>query len=278
MSCSDPGVQQLPRGEHRKAVVAPPGRVLVKADYSQLQLRILAAAANDRAMLAAYERGEDLHALTALRMTGREEVTKEERQQAKIVNFGVIYGMGAAGLVKVARRDYGIEMSVAEARAFQDAFFRAWPGVDRWFKRLMLDARYPNGPREVRSPSGRRVLIPDHDWHGKRANYSIVTRESDGFKAVLALLWQRRGQCPGAIPVAFVHDEVVLEWPSDQADAAAAYLVAAMRDGMTPAVAPCPLVVEATAGPSWGEQYPVAEWMARAKRPCLRQPVAPATD
>ena len=97
MSCSDPNMQQLPRGEYRRCVVAPPGRVLVKADYSQIELRIAAKVSGDQALLDAYLRGEDLHSITAKNVLGIHEVTKEDRQLAKALNFGLLYGMGARG-------------------------------------------------------------------------------------------------------------------------------------------------------------------------------------
>jgi DNA polymerase-1 len=104
-SCSDPNLQQVPRDpRYRRCFVAPEGRVLVKADYSQLQLRIAAKVAGDRAMLDAYARGLDLHTLTARRITGKADVTKADRQLAKAVNFGLLFGLGAKGLRGYARR------------------------------------------------------------------------------------------------------------------------------------------------------------------------------
>ena len=97
MACSKPNLQNLPP-EVRRHVRAPEGRVLVKADYSQIELRIAAKVSGDERMLEAYERGEDLHSITAKGITGQEKVTKEERKLAKAVNFGLIYGQGAEGL------------------------------------------------------------------------------------------------------------------------------------------------------------------------------------
>src|SRR5439155_4757867 len=80
MSCSDPNLQQLPRGAYRRCIVAPPGRVLVKADYSQIELRIAAKVSGDKALLEAYQRGEDLHTITARNVLGIADVTKQHRQ------------------------------------------------------------------------------------------------------------------------------------------------------------------------------------------------------
>lgn len=112
MSCSSPNVQNIPNksrlGELRKCIVAPEGRRLIKADYSQIELRIVAKIAGEEKMLEAYRKGEDLHAATARSITGREEVTKEDRQLAKAVNFGLLYGQGVQGLREYARNSYGV--------------------------------------------------------------------------------------------------------------------------------------------------------------------------
>jgi DNA polymerase family A len=108
-------MQNLPRGEYRKCVAAPPGRVLVKADYSQVELRIAAKASGDKALMAAYERGDDLHTLTARQVLGIAEVTKEHRQLAKALNFGLLYGMGAKGFRNYARSHYGLGLTEDQA-------------------------------------------------------------------------------------------------------------------------------------------------------------------
>ena len=95
MSCKGPNLQQLPRDpRYRRCFIAPPGRVLVKADYSQIELRIAAKITGDTRMLAAYQKGEDLHTLTARALLGKTDVTKADRQLAKAVNFGLLYGQG----------------------------------------------------------------------------------------------------------------------------------------------------------------------------------------
>lgn len=129
MSCSTPNVQQLPRGGYRSCVAAPPGRVLVRADYSQIELRIAAKVSGDRALLEAFRRGDDLHATTARSVLGIEEVTKDHRQLAKALNFGLLYGMGAAGFRRYARSQYGLALSDDEARRYRAAFFKSYPGL-----------------------------------------------------------------------------------------------------------------------------------------------------
>ena len=97
-------LQNLPRDKrYRRCFSAPDGRVLVKADYSQVELRIAAKVSQDEAMLAAYQAGQDLHALTCCHVLGVTEVTKEQRQLAKAINFGLLYGMGARGFCLYAK-------------------------------------------------------------------------------------------------------------------------------------------------------------------------------
>jgi DNA polymerase-1 len=124
MSCKEPNLQQLPRdARYRRCFVAPPGRVLVKADHSQIELRIAAKIANDKRMLDAYRGGEDLHTLTARSLLGTTEVTKADRQLAKAVNFGLLYGQGVPGLGRYTLANYGVRLTEAEAARHRETFF-----------------------------------------------------------------------------------------------------------------------------------------------------------
>jgi DNA polymerase-1 len=235
MSCKEPNLQQLPRDvRYRRCFVAPPGRVLVKADYSQIELRIAARISGDKRMLAAYRDGEDLHTLTASAVLKKPmgEVTKADRQLAKAINFGLLYGMGSRQLVVYARTNYGVKLTEKRAAAHRDAFFATYPWLRRWHYSI------PTPPIETRTLAGRRRLI-----QGTGA---------DGLKRALGLLWERRDECPGAVPVLFVHDEVVVECDADRANTAAAWLSRAMVDGMTPLIAPVPVAVEVMTAPTWG--------------------------
>jgi DNA polymerase-1 len=256
MAAGNPNLQNLPRGAHRRCFVAPPGRVLVKADYSQIELRIAAKVANETAMIKAFRRGDDLHELTARLVTGKKKVSKQDRQLAKPINFGLIYGLGAEALRKKARTDYGVNLSLEDARRYRDAFFAAWPGIAAWHARVNKERwRRLMGhtlPSETRTLTGRRVLVKPELWHGARANYVVQGTGGDGIKAALALLWERRADCPGAFPVLAVHDEIVVEADAGQADAAAAWLKAAMADAMAPLIDPVPVEVEVKVGTTWG--------------------------
>jgi DNA polymerase-1 len=247
-SCSDPNLQQVPRDRrYRRCFAAPPGRVLVKADYSQLQLRIAAKVSGDRAMLAAYRAGEDLHTLTARQITGKEDVTRDDRQLAKAVNFGLLFGLGAKGLRGYARSNYGLDLTAEQAAQYRRSFFAAYPGLERWH-RTAGNSR----AKECRTRAGRRRLLDDKTPYTHRLNTPVQGTEADGAKLAMAFLWERRGQAPGAFPVLFGHDEIVVECAADQADAVKGWLTGAMVEAMAPLIDPVPCEVEAKAARTWG--------------------------
>lgn len=248
MSCSSPNLQNLPRDvRYRKCFIAPPGKLLVKADYSQIELRIAAKVANESTMIEAFRRGDDLHTLTAKQILGKEQVTKGDRQLAKALNFGLLYGMGAPALRSYAKTNYGVELSEQQAREYRNAFFQTYPGLAAWHRAV---GRTGNEAIEGRTLVGRRKLGITH--FTERLNMPVQGSGADGLKLALALLWERRDQCPGAVPVMAVHDEIVIECDADHADAAAAWLKQAMIDAMTPLVRPVPVEVEVKVEETWG--------------------------
>jgi DNA polymerase-1 len=247
MSCTAPNLQQLPRdAAYRRCVRAPQGRVLVKADYSQIELRIAAEVSGDQAMLGAYGRGEDLHALTARRVLGIEQVTKEHRQLAKALNFGLLYGMQANGFRVYARSQYGLDLTLEQAEQYRRAFFTAYPGLDAWHSRVKRE----HAP-ETRTLAGRRRLLGVQTSDTLRLNSPVQGTGADGLKLALALLWERRGQCPGAFPVLAIHDEIVVECATEQAEVAAAWLKQAMLEAMASLIDPVPVAVEVQTARTW---------------------------
>lgn len=244
MSCRNPNLQQVPRDRrYRACIAAESGRLLVKADYSQIELRIAARIADEKKMQDAYLHGEDLHTLTARNILGRQSVSKEDRQLAKAVNFGLLYGMGAKGFRIYARVQYGVELSPGEASRYRRRFFEAYPGLQQWHY------RQPDGEIETRTVAGRRRLqVEPFTW---KVNSPVQGTGADGLKQALALLWERRQQCPGAVPVIACHDEIVLECGEAQAPEAAAWLRQAMLDGMQPLADPVPVEVEVQIGRTW---------------------------
>jgi DNA polymerase-1 len=248
MANAGPNLQNLPGDpRYRACFRAPEGRVLVKGDYSQIELRIAAKIAGDRRMLDAYANGEDLHSLTARQMTGKEEVTSQERKRAKPVNFGRIYGQGVERLRRTAKADYGLDLTEGEAAGYRRAFFDLYRGIRQWHDGIRR-AR----ATETRTLAGRRVLVEADGFYGAKANYMVQGTGGDGLKLALALLYERRDQCPGAFPVLAIHDEIVVEADVGQEGKASAWLKGAMIDGMAPLIDPVPCEVDVTVGRTWG--------------------------
>jgi DNA polymerase-1 len=226
----------------------------VIADYSQIELRIAAKISGDKEMLSAYAEGHDLHTLTAKSFTGREEVTKDDRKLAKAVNFGLLYGMGAKGLQSYALRSYGVEMSPEEATLYRKRFFQTYPGLKRWHdneRRAWL-----HGGTETRTLIGRRRM--DVERLTDRLNAPVQGTAADGLKLALALLWECRDECPGAVPVLVCHDEVVVECDAEKAADARAWLQRAMIEAMDAVMngtdeGHVPVEVEGQIARSWGE-------------------------
>jgi DNA polymerase I len=224
MSCSKPALQQLPP-EVKRYVRAPEGRVLIKADYSQIELRIAAKISGDQGMLEAYQKGEDLHLRTA-KSLAHAGLGKVDRKLAKAVNFGLLYGQGSRGLKQYARKEYEIDITLEEAALYKRRFFETYPGLAAWHERERL--RMKRGETETRTLIGRRRVSVTKftEW----VNAPVQGTGADGLKLALALLWERRAECPGAVPVACVHDEIVVE--CDEDEKVKAWLEKAMIDGM----------------------------------------------
>jgi DNA polymerase-1 len=247
MACSAPNLQNLPRDpRYRACFRAPAGRILVKADYSQIELRIAARLSGDAEMAAAYRRGEDLHGRTARSVLGIAEVTKEHRQLAKALNFGLLYGMGAGRFRDYARNNYGVDLSLEQARAYRAAFFKSYPGLASWHRRTGSS----DTAVDTRTLIGRRRAGVTR--FTEKLNSPVQGTGADGLKMALALLWERRSDCPGAFPVLVVHDEIVVECDEARAEAAAGWLKRAMLDGMAQLIDPVPVEVEVKVGRTWG--------------------------
>jgi DNA polymerase-1 len=255
MACDHPNLQNIPRsGSLRSYIRAPEGRVFVVADYSQIELRVAAKISGDTEMLTAYAEGRDLHTLTAQSLTGREEISNDARKLAKAVNFGLLYGMGAQGLRSYALRSYGVQMNLGEAALYRRRFFDTYPGLKRWHdseRRI-----WQRGELETWTLTGRRRTNVERLTD--RLNAPVQGTAADGLKLALALLWERRSECPGAVPVLVCHDEVVVECTAEQAADVKVWLEKAMIEGMD-LVLNCtdevdvPVELDARITGSWGE-------------------------
>jgi DNA polymerase-1 len=227
MSSSEPNVQNIPR-DLRKVFVAPSGKKLVVADFSQIELRIAAEFVGEEKMIEAFQKGEDMHVLTASLVLGKpkEEITKEERQLAKAMNYGLIYGISPKGLMEYARFGYGVELSLEEARKLVAKFFKAFPRFAEWHKKIR-ETLNEKGKVEGTTLLGRRFVAQSFQ---DAANYPIQGTGADMLKlAVDIFAYQCEMQGYDAKIVNLVHDEIVCEVPKEQAEEVAELLKESME-------------------------------------------------
>ena len=257
LASHNPNLQNIPvRSETgrqiRKAFHAAPGHLLLCADYSQIELRLLAHLSQDAALLEAFERGQDIHTTVAGEVFGvaPETVTKEQRARAKTINFGIIYGITPYGL---ARRIEG--MDVATAMELIAQYKRRFPGIERFLQQCVREALEQG---YVCTLSGRRRAIPEIDSPnrnlrnlGERLAINSVVQGSaaDLIKAAMVNVQQRidRDRLPLKMLLQ-IHDELVLETPEAHAQEYAALVCAEMERAMTLSV---PLRAEAGIGYDW---------------------------
>lgn len=218
---------------------------------SQIELRIAAEVAGDARLLDAYERGVDVHELTARQVLGRSTVTKADRQAAKSLNFGLLFGMGAARLRSYAKFAYGVDMTDEEAIAYRERFFDTYVGLRRWHRSL------PEGMIETRTLAGRRRLGVER--FTEKANSPVQGSAADGLKLALGLLHETCDEVPSAAPILTVHDEIVLECDRHDAERAREWLERCMREGMGELLKRVPVEVEGQIGRDWSMTPDVPE-------------------
>lgn len=251
MSCGGPNIQQIPRGaEFRGCFIAPTGRKMIIADYSQVELRVIAQISKDERMIEAYRSGEDLHKLTAALISGKsmDDITKTERQAAKAVNFGLVFGMGGAGLAAYAADIYGVNMTLDEANLFRMRFFRGYKGVEAWHKYIKKTL-----PSFSRTLAGRKHIYTEASGMSGRFNTPVQGSAADILKNALGMLHLRLIDTDTYI-VAAVHDEIVLECDSDKCAEMAALLKDTMETAGAKYVKDLPIVAEACVADSWAEK------------------------
>jgi len=208
-TCTSPNIQNMPRDKaFRSLFAAAPGKILIVGDYNQIELRVAAILSRDPVLLAAYEQGEDLHQKTASAISGipMDRVTKEQRQAAKAVNFGLLYGQGATGLRQYAKSAYGVNMTEGEATNARNSFFKIYPRLAAWQKghATHVHAITPTGRyRDLRSET--------RDYHYTEAlNTPIQGGAAEVLLAALPIL-DKELEGIDAKLVNIVHDEVVVE-------------------------------------------------------------------
>jgi DNA polymerase-1 len=258
LSSVDPNLQNIPiRTELgrriRRAFVAAPGHRLVAADYSQIELRILAHVTRDPHLIAAFAAGEDIHRATASRVLEKplDQVDEGERAMAKMVNFGIAYGMGDFGLATRA----GISRDAA--KSFIAGYFERYPGIKRYIDTIKVEARTHGA---VTTQLGRRRPIPELRAAnpalraaGERAaiNHPIQGTAADIIKVAMIRLGPRLREAGlSARLILQVHDELLLEAPVAEVDRLVPLLVETMEGALALDV---PLTVEAKVGLRWDE-------------------------
>lgn len=249
---SKPNLQQIPRKKaFRGCFTAGPGHVLVIADYAAIELRLAAEMAEDETMIGVFERGEDPHAQTAALVSDIPigSVTKEQRQMAKAVNFGLIYGMGAKKLPTYAAKGYGVRMSEDDAVRLHRKYFKAYDGIKRWHRRIFSDSARAKGI--TRTMSGRLRYL-DKDLFNEFANTPVQGSGADGLKRALRIVYDKTKTYCNMVHC--VHDEIVLEVKPELVERAKVDLEHGMIEGMKPYLKRVPVVVEVGSGPSWAEK------------------------
>lgn len=258
LSSTDPNLQNIPiRGitgrQIRKAFVAPAGRVLLAADYSQIELRLMAHFSQDQALLRAFQLGQDIHQATAAEVLGIEldDVTPDQRRQAKTINFGLLYGISSFGLSKQ------LKLSRQESQSYINQYFARYPGI---YEYMQNTRRLASEQGFVETLMGRRLYTPDVNASNgmvrqaaERAaiNAPLQGSAADIIKkamiAVDAMLPKNQ-----AILLLQVHDELVLEVDEAIADSLAIEIAQVMQDVIQIDV---PLVVEVGKGHNWEDAH-----------------------
>ncbi len=261
LSSTDPNLQNIPiRSEEgrriRQAFIAAPGYKLVAADYSQIELRIMAHLSEDPGLLRAFAAGQDIHRATAAEIMGitPDDVTTEQRRNAKAINFGLIYGMSAFGLAK----QLGIPRS--EAQHYMDRYFARYPGVQRYMERTRVQAEEQG---YVETLFGRRLYLPDirarNQGLRKAAERAAINAPMQGtaadiIKRAMIQLAEWLPSCEtGSIRMLMqVHDELVFEVREDKVDSYLPEIRRLMSDAAELAV---PLEVGIGVGDNWDQAH-----------------------
>lgn len=260
LSSSDPNLQNIPirtdlGRQIREAFVAEPGWLLLSADYSQIELRVLAHFSEDPALLDAFSRNEDIHTRTAAEIYGvpQDQVTADMRRTAKTINFGIAYGLSAYGL------STRLDLPGAEAQSIIDRYFARYSGVRAWLDRTIEQAKKSE---VVTTLYGRRRFVPEIHSRNYAArqgaeriavNAPIQGTAADLIKrAMIEVDRQLRAEKLRARLLLQVHDELLLEVPEEESERTRELVVAAMAGAGELKV---PLLVESGFGKSWAESH-----------------------
>lgn len=255
-SSSNPNMQNIPRGELRSCIRAKKGHKLIGGDYSQIELRVAAALSKELLMIVAFAAGTDLHVQTASLVLNKDKllIGKEERQLAKAVNFGLLFGQRAEGLVEYARKSYGVTLTREQAESYRSAFLNAYPHFANWQSR---QADAANSAEEVRTILGRRRLLPSgrENWwkrYSSLLNTPVQGSAADGLKRALCRL---HTELPtGSRIVSCIHDEILVEAPDQEAETVEAMVEQIMVEEMKKLFPDVHITVEVKTIETWAEK------------------------
>ncbi len=260
LSSTDPNLQNIPirtpEGRRiRQAFIAPEGYVLLAADYSQIELRIMAHLSADKGLLRAFADGQDVHRATAAEVFGAslDDVTADQRRSAKAINFGLMYGMSAFGLAKQ------LDISRGEAQEYVNLYFDRYPGIKSFMDNIRETAREQG---YVETVFGRRLYLPEINARNvQRRQYAERTAINAPMQGTAADIIKRAmitvqdwllSENINARMIMQVHDELVFEVGEDEIDTIRDQLVGLMSNSAELAV---PLVVDAGVGRNWDEAH-----------------------
>jgi DNA polymerase-1 len=258
-SCSEPNLQQVPNertAPGMRACFRPePGYRFVIADYAQIELRVAAQLAPCDALRGVFQRGGDPHRATASTLTGKsaEEITKHERQLAKAINFGFLFGMGARRFRGYARSSYGVELTEEESEGARAAFFRTYPGLAAWHRRVGALGRRGTDVTVTTALGRRKRFDAGAFSYSAALNIPVQGTAADGFKRAMVELHALLPEL-GARGVLVVHDEYIAEVPELHAEEACRSIASAMESAMSSVVPDVPIEVEAVVAESWSDK------------------------
>lgn len=253
-SSTKPNIQNIPRtADFRSCFCAAPGKKFILCDQSQVELRIVGEIANDPVLISAYVNDEDVHAKTASLVVGADinNISKEQRRQAKAIGFGFCFGMYEKKFVLYAQATYKVTLTLSEAKRFRAKYFDTYRGVRAWHDRIFSDDYKKRG--HVRTLGGRiRYLSPED--HNEWANTPVQGTNADGLKASLHLVYERLRKYNGcARMVHMCHDEIIVE-AEDEPELLKAVeqdLHDGMVEGVQPFLKKVPAAAETAIGDSW---------------------------
>lgn len=258
---ANPNLQQIPGDlAFRNCFRPKKGRIILDFDYSSIEVKILAEISQDKELIkifnASTKLGRDIHAVTAAALLGKkpEEVTKEERQQAKAVNFGFAFGMMPPRFVVYAKMDYNVTFSIAQAKKFRNAFFDKYKGLANWHKLTIRDGQRTNSVRSI----GGRIRYLKPGVFNEYMNGPVQSTGADALKRSLRGVYDRLKKYNGrATLIHHIHDEIILECDDDKdlIDAVSKDVQEAMIEGMEKYVKSVPIIVEGGPGDSWGTAH-----------------------